>query len=165
MKKNILDAIDIRILTAVQQNGQISKAKLSELVNLSPTPCWARLAKLKKAGLITGYSGNIAISKVIDFTKVIVTVSLKAHNRSDFIRFENHIMAIDEIIECSATGGGSDYVMTVITTSLSAFQHLIDQLLNDEIGIDRYFIYVVTREVKSAPLNLTKLLSHSIASN
>lgn len=55
MKKIALDTTDIRILGAIQQNGHLSKAKLAEVVNLSETPCWTRLDKLKKAGLIRGY--------------------------------------------------------------------------------------------------------------
>jgi len=50
MKKTALDAADIRILSALQRHGQLSKTKLAELVNLSPTPCWARLDRLKSAG-------------------------------------------------------------------------------------------------------------------
>ena len=56
-----LDVVDVRILSAVQKHGALSKTKLAELVNLSPTPCWARLDKLKKAGLIRGYKADIAI--------------------------------------------------------------------------------------------------------
>lgn len=158
MKKAILDAVDIRILSTVQQHGQISKARLSELVNLSATPCWLRLEKLKKAGYITGYRGEIAIDKVINLTKVFVTISLKTHHRADFQRFESCIQTIDEIEECCATGGGSDYVLKVVTTSLQKFQNVMDDLLNKEIGIDRYIIYMVTRDVKSKPISLSKLL-------
>ncbi|WP_299198095.1 Lrp/AsnC family transcriptional regulator [uncultured Amphritea sp.] len=165
MKKVILDALDIRILSAVQQHGQISKSRLSELVSLSPTPCWMRLDKLKKAGFIKGYRGDIAIDKILDLTRVYVTVSLKAHNRSNFERFEKRIQSVDEIVECSATGGGSDYVMKVITKTLHDFQNLIEQLLDEEIGIDRYYIYVVTREVKSTSLSLSKLLDNKTSSS
>lgn len=56
MKKVGLDGTDIRILSAVQQHGQLSKTKLAELVNISPTPCWARLDRLKAAGLIRSYT-------------------------------------------------------------------------------------------------------------
>jgi Lrp/AsnC family transcriptional regulator of ectoine degradation len=157
MKNFVLDTVDIRILNAVQQHGQISKTKLSDLVNLSPTPCWIRLDKLKKAGFVTGYRGEIAVSKILDLTKVIVTVSLKTHTRLGFDRFEKCIQSYDEIVECSATGGGIDYVMTVVTNSLLDFQVLIEQLLNEDLGIDRYFIYVVTREVKSIPPSLSTL--------
>ncbi len=165
MKKVILDAVDVRILSAVQQHGQISKSRLSELVSLSPTPCWMRLDKLKKAGLIKGYRADIAIDKILDLTKVFVTISLKAHNRSNFERFEKHIQNVDEIVECSATGGGSDYVMKVITNSLQDFQNLIEQLLDEEIGIDRYYIYVVTRDVKSTSISLSKLLDNKRAAD
>ncbi len=158
MKKVILDAVDVRILSTVQRHGQISKTRLSELVNLSATPCWIRLERLKKAGYITGYRGEIAIDKIIDPSKFIVTISLKTHNRADFQRFESCIQSVDEIVECSATGGGSDYVMKVITASLHNFQDLMEDLLNKEIGIERYMIYFVTRDVKSTPVNLCKLL-------
>ncbi|GGO81770.1 transcriptional regulator [Marinobacterium nitratireducens] len=158
MKKFALDAVDIRILSAVQQYGQISKNRLAELVNLSATPCWLRLTKLKNSGLITGYRGMVALDKIIDLTKVFVTVSLKAHKKSDFDRFEKRIQGIDEVVECCATGGGCDYVLKVITVSLYEFQTLIEQLLDEEIGIDRYYIYVVTKEVKSTSISLSKLM-------
>jgi Lrp/AsnC family transcriptional regulator of ectoine degradation len=157
MKNFVVDTVDIRILSAIQQHGQISKSKLSELVNLSPTPCWIRLDKLKKAGFVTGYRGEIAVSKILDLTKVIVTVSLKTHSKVGFDRFEKCIQSYDEIVECSATGGGTDYVIKVVTNSLLDFQVLIEQLLSEELGIDRYIIYVVTREVKSMPPSLSKL--------
>ncbi len=159
MNKLTLDASDIRILNAIQNHGQLSKSALSEMVNLSPTSCWTRLTKLKEAGLVLGYHADIDISKVVDLTKVIVTISLKKHHKLDFKRFESHIENIDEIVNCVATGGGFDYVMTVITTSLSAFQVTIEQLVEDDIGIDRYITYFVTREVKSKPPNLLKVLA------
>ncbi|NKF33445.1 Lrp/AsnC family transcriptional regulator, partial [Pseudomonas sp. BGM005] len=50
-----LDAIDLRILDAVQRDGRITKLALAEKAGLSPTPCWMRLRKLEKAGVIIGY--------------------------------------------------------------------------------------------------------------
>ena len=41
-----LDAIDLRILDAVQRDGRITKLALAEKAGLSPTPCWMRLRKL-----------------------------------------------------------------------------------------------------------------------
>ena len=81
MKRIGLDAADIRILCAVQQHGQLSKAKLAEIANISATPCWARLDRLKAAGLIRGYHGDIVIDRVCDVTQVMVTVSLTHHRK------------------------------------------------------------------------------------
>lgn len=159
MKKFVLDATDIRILSAVQSNCQLSKYKLAEAVNLSPTPCWTRLQKLKAAGYIRGCHADISLELVGDFTKIIVTLSLASHRKADFDRFEHHIHKQDEIVECIATGGGTDYVLKVITPRLSSFQNLMDDILNAEIGIDRFTTHIVTREVKSSRPNLSKLVS------
>ncbi len=155
--KDGLDAADIRILSAVQKHGQLSKVRLAEIVNLSPTPCWERLTRLRAEGFIRGYHADIALERIADFTRVIVTVSLAHHRKSDFDRFEACIHGRDEITRCIATGGGMDYVMTVVVPGLAAFQDLMDDLLAAELGIERYMTYIVTREVKSGPPNLARL--------
>lgn len=159
MKKTGLDATDIRILSAVQSHGQISKTRLAEIVNLSPTPCWERLNRLKAAGYITGYRAEIALNKLCDFTTVIVTVSLAHHRKADFDRFEAHIRTLDEIVDCIATGGGMDYVMKVVSPTLATFQELLDKLFSAEVEVDRYMTYIAVRQVKTGHPNLAKLLA------
>ena len=159
MKKTGLDATDIRILSAVQNNGQLSKSRLAEIVNLSPTPCWERLNRLKAAGFITGYRAEIALNRLCDFTTVVVTVSLAHHRKSDFDRFEAQIRALDEIVECVATGGGMDYVMKVVSPSLATFQEVLDRLFSAEVEVDRYMTYIAVRQVKAGQPNLAKLLA------
>ncbi len=155
-----LDPADIRILCAVQHHGQLSKTKLAEIVNLSPTPCWARLSRLRAAGYIRGYHADIALDRVLDTTRVVVTVSLKSHRKPDFDRFETHIRSVDEIINCVATGGGLDYVMTVVTPSLATFQDVMEDLLAADLAIDRYMTYFATRLIKAEQPNLAKLAAY-----
>jgi len=159
MKKKGLDAIDIRILNAVQKHGHLSKSRLAEVVNLSPTPCWARFTRLRAAGFIRGYHADIALDHIAGCTEVIVTVALTHHRKSDFDRFEARIRELDEVAECVATGGGMDYVMKVFSPSLAEFQSLMETLLAADIGIDRYMTYIATRTVKSGHPNLLKLAS------
>lgn len=158
MKRIELDAADIRILCALQEHGELSKSRLADRVGLSATPCWSRLARLKKAGLIRGFHADLAITQIVDIAKVVVTVSLKSHRKSDFDRFEKHILHCHEVTDCVSTGGGMDYVMTVVTTSLPAFQSLMEGMLEAELGIDRYMTYIVTRQVKSTLPDLARLV-------
>ncbi len=129
----------------------MTKSALAERVNLSPTPCWERLRRLEKAGFIRGYHADIALDKLAPLTTVMVELTLKQHRYQDFQTFERHIRAIDEIVECHATGGGVDYLLKVVVRDIDAYQRLVDGLLMADIGIDRYFTYVVTRPVKAAP--------------
>jgi len=154
-----LDPTDIRILSAVQKYGQVSKTKLAELVNLSATPCWARLTRLRAAGYIRGYHADIALERVIDATRVIVTVSLTHHRKADFDKFENFVRATDEIINCVATGGGIDYVLTVVAPSPSAFQTLMEDVLDADLAVERYTTYFATRLIKAEQPNLSKLVA------
>lgn len=161
MKRTSLDAIDIRILNAVQEHGPLSKSKLAELVNLSPTPCWTRLNRLKAVGYIRGYHADIALGLIGDLTQVIVTIALTHHRKADFDRFEAQIRKMDEVTECIATGGGMDYVLKFFSPSLADFQNLMESLLAAELGIDRYMTYIVTREIKSKPVNLARLTARA----
>jgi Lrp/AsnC family transcriptional regulator of ectoine degradation len=152
-----LDATDLRILVAVQTYGRLSKTALAEKVNLSATPCWTRLARLEKAGVISGYHAEIALAKIANVTIVMLNISLKQHRYEDFERFEKRIREIDEIVECIATGGGADYIMKLMVPSIEAYQAIIDKLLIEDIGIDRFFTYIVTRQIKSIKPRLTNL--------
>lgn len=157
MKKLGLDATDIRILSAVQQHGQLSKTKLAEIANISATPCWARLDRLKAAGFIRGYHAEIVLEQIADFSRVVVTVSLTHHRKANFDRFEAFVKSLDEITYCVATGGGMDYVMETVTPDLTSFQALMETLLEADLGVDRYMTYIATRQIKSTRPNLVKL--------
>jgi Lrp/AsnC family transcriptional regulator of ectoine degradation len=79
---------------------------------------------------------------------VLMEVTLGAHRQADFDRFERAIRDIPEIVACWSVGGGVDYVLKVMARDIDAYQRLVDGLLEREIGIDRYFTYIVTKTVK-----------------
>lgn len=143
-----LDPIDLRILEAVQRDGRITKLALAQKVGLSPTPCWMRLRKLEKAGIISGYHARVAIRALAPIATVLMEVTLASHRQADFDRFERAIRDIPEIVACWSVGGGVDYVLKVMARDIDAYQRLVDGLLEREIGIDRYFTYIVTKTVK-----------------
>lgn len=143
-----LDATDLKILSVLQREGRITKLALAEKVNLSPTPCWERLKRLEDSGYVRGYRADIAVEKLAPMTTAIVEVTLKQHRLADFNRFEDTMRKTPEIIECHSTGGGIDYVLKVVAPDIGGYQTFIDGLLEADIGIDKYFTYVVTRAIK-----------------
>ena len=107
-----LDAIDLRILTALQADGRITKTHLAEQVHLSVSPCWQRLKRLEKAGVIKRYRAEIDLRKLAPFTCVYVEVTLRQHLSSDFTQFEQGIAAVPEVVECHAVGGWEPATLT-----------------------------------------------------
>lgn len=145
-----LDTIDLKILDAVQRDGRITKLKLAEAVGLSPTPCWLRLRKLEQAGLIAGYHARLSPRRVAPIATVLVEVTLSNHRQADFERFERAIATVGEVTDCWSVGGSLDYILKIMVRDIDTYQRLIDRMLADEIGIDRYFTYIVTKTVKDA---------------
>jgi Lrp/AsnC family transcriptional regulator of ectoine degradation len=147
-----LDARDIKILSILQREGRIPKAALAERVNLSATPCWERLRRLEDAGIIESYGAQISLTAFGPVTVVFVQIEIESHRHEDFARFETEIGKVPEIVECWAIGGGMDYMMKIVVRHLSDYQALIEGLLDRQIGIKRYYTYVVTAPVKNEPV-------------
>ncbi len=143
-----LDDIDLKILDAIQRDGRITKLALAEKVGLSPTPCWMRLRRLEKAGIISGYHARVASRTIAPVANVLMEVTLGNHRQADFDRFERAVRNMPEIVACWSVGGGVDYILKVMTRDVDAYQRLVDDMLEREIGIERYFTYIVTRTVK-----------------
>lgn len=146
-----LDKIDLAILSVLQRDGRITKLKLAEAVHLSPAASWERLRRLETAGVIRGYTARIDMERVARRVTVLVEITLKSHRQTDFQLFEAAVAREPSIVSCHATGGGIDYMLKVIAPDIDAYQRTIDRLLTSEIGIDRYFSYVVTKTVKESP--------------
>lgn len=144
-----LDARDIAILRVLTREGRISKTALAERVGLSPTPCWERLRKLERAGLIEGYGARIALRKLGPHVTVFVAAELAGHTAASFRSFEAAVERHEEIVGCWALGGGFDYLLQIVTRDIDAYQRLIDALLDAGIGMARYFTYIVTKPVKA----------------
>lgn len=158
-----LDDQDLKILLTLQREGRITKVKLAEAVNLSPSPCWERLKRLEDLGVISGYHAHINLEMLVRPTLVMTEVTLRHHQHEDFAIFEKAVQDIPEIIECYALGGGVDYMLKVLCRDVDAYQRLIDGLLIAGIGIDRYFTYIVTKKVKVTPVPpIEALLDHRV---
>lgn len=149
-----LDERDLRILAILQREGRITKTELADRVNLSPTPCWSRLKRLEKIGLIEGYRAKIALKR-FGLTMVFMEAELESHRAADFAQFEAAMRQTPEITGCWSVGGGIDYLIQFMVRDVDSYQRLVDRLLESGLGLKRYYTYVVTKAIKEdgpAPL-------------
>ncbi len=140
-----LDRIDINILAELQKNGRITNTDLAEAVALSPSPCLARVKRLEKSGYISSYNAKIALDKLGETATVFTEVTLADHHRQDFAKFERKISTIDEVIECHLISGGYDYLLKFVTRGITHYQTLMEEILEQDFGIEKYFSYIVLK--------------------
>lgn len=153
-----LDRTDIKILHELQKNGRITNVELSELVNLSPSPCLIRVKKLQAEGYIEGYSAQIDFNKLAQTLTVFTEITLKNHRQIDFARFLATIDKIDQVMECHLVSGGYDYLLKFVTAGIEEYQTIMERLIDMEIGIDKYFSFIVLKSpLVKAHMPLTSL--------
>lgn len=153
-----LDRIDIKILYELQKNGRITNVELAELVHLSPSPCLMRVKKLQAEGYIIGFSAQINIAKLGQTLTVFTEVTLKNHRQIDFSRFLAAIEKVDSIVECHLVSGGYDYLLKFIASGIIEYQTIMERLIEMDIGIDKYFSFVVLKSpIVKAHMPLTSL--------
>lgn len=140
-----LDRIDINILAQLQRNARITNINLANAVSLSPSPCLLRVKRLEEAGYITSYNACIDLAKLGETITVFTEVTLNDHHREDFIKFEASIRTIDEVIECHLISGGYDYLLRFLTRGVAHYQSVIENILERDIGVAKYFSYIVIK--------------------
>jgi DNA-binding Lrp family transcriptional regulator len=140
-----LDRIDLKILAELQKNGRITNVDLADAVGLSPSPCLTRVKRLESSGYITGYGAQLHLRKLGDVLLIFTEVTLSDHRTDDFSRFEAAIRNVPEVIECHLVSGGYDYLLKFITSGVNHYQQVIEALLDRNVGIEKYFSYIVIK--------------------
>ena len=135
MPINDLDAIDRNILDTLQEDARMANADLARKVNLSPSPCLRRVKNLEDQGVITGYTANVDQDKFGLPISIFVSVKLEKQTEEMLRTFEAEVEKIDEIVECYLMTGGFDYLLRIITDSLSSYQNVLTQRITHIPGI------------------------------
>lgn len=132
-----LDAIDLRILAELQQDGSLTNVELARRVHLSPSPCLARVKALEANGVIARYVA-LANAKALGLgLNVFINISLKEQSKAALAAFEQRIAEHDEVMECYLMTGDSDYLIRVAVADMAALERFILEQLTPIAGIEK----------------------------
>ena len=131
MPKPTLDAIDTRIIAALQADGRLSNHQLAERIGLSPSPCLRRVKRLEREGYIEGYRALLQRDRVgLGFT-AFVTVKIEGHADLAADALQDALVAMPEVVACHMVSGDSDYLLEVVVPDRESYQaFLVDKLLD-----------------------------------
>lgn len=130
MPENSVDAIDLRILEALQENARLTNVELAARVHLSPSPCLARVRALEEAGLIDRYVTLLNPQQLGLSISVFIQVTLERQVERALDSFEAAISAYPEVMECYLMTGDADYLIRVVVTDVHALERfIVDELV------------------------------------
>ncbi len=123
-----MNDIDKKILSILQINADIPIAELSKKVNLSATPCWARINKLYKQGYIKKKVAVVDRLKANLPVVVFVQVRTKQHSDEWTKKFKKAITEMDEVVELYRLSGTVDYMFKVLVPSIEKYNEFYEKL-------------------------------------
>jgi DNA-binding Lrp family transcriptional regulator len=94
-----LDSTDVAILAELQRDGALTNVELARRVNLSPSPCLARVRALERSGTIRRYVALVAPEALGLGVSVFISISLREQTAATLAAFERRIAAHDEVME------------------------------------------------------------------
>lgn len=154
-----LDKFDCAILAALQADGTLSIAALSEKVGLSSTPCWKRLKRLEEEGYIESRVAIVNRHKVGLPVTVFVSIKTTEHDEKWLNRFAAAVVALPEVQEFHRMSGNVDYLLKVVTTDIGGYDRFYKKLIKaaNLSGVSSAFSMEQIKFTTALPL---ELISH-----
>lgn len=154
-----LDAIDLKILSALQDDGRLSNADLADQVGLSPSPCLRRVRRLERDGFLTGYAAGVDRLSVGLSLTVFVEFRLDDPSPAAAGALERALIDLPQVISCHALAGGADYLAEVVVPGVAAFEVLLNGTLRNLPHIRDIRSTIALKNLKSAaPLPLDHIV-------
>lgn len=151
-----LDAIDLRLLEALQEDARASNRSLAKRVNLSESACLARLRNLERDGVIVGYDVHLSYEQLGAF-ETWVDVTLVDDEDQTVAAFERLISKEHEIRAAYLIGEDTKFRLHVVTANFEGWRAFSSRLLSHRSiikGLTRSLIYKSYRAQGSAARTL-----------
>ncbi|REJ77218.1 MAG: Lrp/AsnC family transcriptional regulator [Acidobacteria bacterium] len=124
-----MDSIDRQILNLLQRDTSLSMQQIADRVGLSTTPCWRRIQKLEKGGVIRRRVALLDPTALNLGVTVFVSIRTNQHSREWFERFHQAIEEIPEVVEFYRMSGEIDYLLRVVVPDIAAYDRVYKRLI------------------------------------
>ncbi len=125
MPKLKLDAIDRRILAALQRDARLTNVELAEEIGLSPSPCLRRVRLLEEAGVIGGYHATLNRNEIGLGLTVFVGIKVERHRDAQATAFRDAVRALSEVVSCHLVSGEADFLLQVVVPDLAGYERFL----------------------------------------
>jgi len=144
-----LDALDRKILTALQEDASRSVAEIAEIVGLSQSPCWRRIDRLRQEGYIRGQVALLDRRKLGLNAQIFAQIKLNAHGRAHLEEFAEAIRGFPEVLECYVLMGPIDFLLRIVAKDIEAYERFFFEKLSRVPGIQEVNSTVALSEIKA----------------
>ncbi|MBB3307320.1 MULTISPECIES: Lrp/AsnC family transcriptional regulator [unclassified Enterobacter] len=139
---------DIKILQQLQQDARITNQHLADEIGLSASPTWRKVRKLEEDEVIQGYRAVLNRKKIGLNVMVFVRVTIDSHSEAEARKFEQEVMALDNVVSCYSIGGDADFLLQVVAADMDAYAEFAMSVIRRLPGIKEMQSMFVLKEIK-----------------
>lgn len=143
-----IDAIDRRILAALQRNGRLQNVELAQVVGLSPSPCLRRVRMLEESGIIDRYVAVLNANKVGKGLTVFARIWLTGQDAETVDHFTDEIKLLPEVVECHLMAGDCDFLLRVVASDLDDYRQFQIKHLTKIKGVQSIKTEIPMQKIK-----------------
>lgn len=150
-----IDAIDRRIIAALQDDGALTHNELADRVGASSASCWRRIKNLEAAGVLGKTVRLVDPAKLGRGVNVLCNIRMRSHAPDARGAFEAFVGTRPEIIECFSMSGEWDYLLRIVVADVADYNHfLMDTLLSHDsvAGAASHFALSLTKYTTALPV-------------
>ncbi|MBA2920072.1 AsnC family transcriptional regulator [Sphingomonas sp. MAH-20] len=151
MPAQSLDAVDLEILSALQEDGRMTNVDLAARVGLTAPPCLRRVRSLEQARVIRGYHARLDPAALGYSITVFAMVSLKSQAEHELRAFEEHVAGLPQVRECHMLNGEIDFILKIVAPDLQSFQHFLTSELTTAPNVASVKTSLTIRTSKDSP--------------
>jgi Lrp/AsnC family transcriptional regulator len=144
-----LDSYERKILVEMQRDASQSIADIAAKVGLSTSPCWRRIDRMEREGIIRGRVAMVDRRKVGLNAHVFAQVRLNAHGRSHLDEFSAQIRDFPEVLDAYVLMGQVDFLLRIVAEDIYAYERFFFDKLSRLPGVQEINSIVALSEIKS----------------
>lgn len=131
----MIDKIDRKLLSLLQNDCTLSLQALADAVNLTTTPCWKRLKRLEGEGIIQGRVALLDPEKLNLGLTAFVLIKTQHHSSEWYSQFVAVVSRMPEVLGFWRMAGEYDYLMRVQVADMKRFDDFYKRLVNQVPGL------------------------------
>ena len=132
----------------MQQDGRTTNQTLADGIGMSASPCWRRVRQLEEHKVIQGYRAVLDRRKIGLGVLVFVRVTIDRHSEVEARKFEQEVMALEDVVACYSIGGDADFLLQVVSRDLDTFADFAMSVIRRLTGIKEMQSMFVLKEIK-----------------
>jgi Lrp/AsnC family transcriptional regulator len=126
----MLDEMDVKILSILQEDCTRPVADIGKEVGLSTTPCWRRIQKLEETGVIRKRVAVLEPDKINAGVTVFVSIKTDKHSTAWLDKFHKAVDDFPEVIEFYRMSGEVDYLLRVVVPDIRAYDEFYKKMIS-----------------------------------